>query len=401
MKFQEAALKFGFFTLGHVPKPLGLDTWPDGQEQARVNEWMEQAEAYERLGYDYIWVGEHHFMGEYTHMSAPDLYMAAVSQRTKRIRLGSAIFQLSTHHNHPARIAERLAWLDLLSNGRWEFGSGPAGIDEVAPVIAGVEGETERVTNEASEIWETCLRECVRMMAEDPYTGYDGKYLKMPPATIVPRVVQKPHPPLWRSGVRPGSFGRAARLGCGALMLAAFGPEAIRVGVNEYWDGIRAGITPIGQVSNPATAVSIHLHCAKTDEEAWARGRTGVDFFSWGITHAAKRVGQHGVHLNREMHAALAGGTFGSEVGMFNFSPTALIGSPATLRAKLREIEQTNADMVIFCQQVGDTPHEALMESMELVAEQVLPEFRDRDEAHQKWRSEQTAGIDVPIASTV
>jgi alkanesulfonate monooxygenase SsuD/methylene tetrahydromethanopterin reductase-like flavin-dependent oxidoreductase (luciferase family) len=393
-------VKFGFFSLGHVPKPLDRQTWADGQEQARVNEWLEQAEAYERLGYDYIWVGEHHFMGEYTHMSAPDLYMAAVSQRTKRIRLGSAITQLSTHHNHPARVAERMAWLDLLSNGRWEFGSGPAGIQEIRPVVYAVDGEVERVTKEAGEIWESNLRECVRMMTEDPYPGYDGKYLKMPPATVVPRVVQSPHPPLWRSVVRPGSYGKAARLGVGALMLAAFGVEQIRAGVTEYWDGIRAGIEPVGKVSNPATAVFIHMHCARTDADAQARGRTGIDFFSWGISHSAQRVGRSGVHLNRELHAALDAGTFDSSV-FFNFGPTALIGSPATLREMLRQVEQTNVDLVIFTHQVGETPHEALMESMELVAEQVLPEFRDREDAHTKWRAEQTADIPVPVSSTV
>jgi alkanesulfonate monooxygenase SsuD/methylene tetrahydromethanopterin reductase-like flavin-dependent oxidoreductase (luciferase family) len=393
-------MKFGFFSLGHVPKPLDSDTWEDGQEQARVNEWLDQAEAYERLGYDYIWVGEHHFAGEYTHMSAPDLYMAAVSQRTKRIRLGSAITQLSTHHNHPARVAERMAWLDLLSNGRWEFGSGPAGIHEIRPVVYGIDGEVERVTKESGEIWESNLRECVRMMTEDPYPGCDGKYLKMPPVTVVPRVVQKPHPPLWRSVLRPGSFANAARLGVGALMLAAFGPEQIRAGVNEYWQGVRAGIEPVGQVSNPATAVFIHMHCAKTDELAQARGRAGIDFFSWGITHSGQRIGQPNVHLNKEMHAALDAGTFDGNV-FLNFGPTALIGSPATLREMLRQVEQTNVDLVIFTHQVGETPHEALMESMELVAEQVLPEFRDRDEAHRKWRAEQVADIPVPISSTV
>jgi alkanesulfonate monooxygenase SsuD/methylene tetrahydromethanopterin reductase-like flavin-dependent oxidoreductase (luciferase family) len=393
-------MKFGFFSLGHVPKPLDAETWADGQEQERVNEWLEQAEAYERFGFDYIWVGEHHFMGEYTHMSAPDLYMAAVSQRTNRIRLGSAITHISTHHNHPARVAERMAWLDLLSNGRWEFGSGPAGIHEVRPIVYGVPGEIERVTHESGEIWEEGLRQCVRMMTEDPYPGYEGKYLKMPPATVVPRVVQKPHPPLWRSAVRPGAFAHTAQLGCGVLMLAAFGAEQVRSAVSEYWDGVRAGITPIGVQANPATAVFIHMHCAKTDEQAHARGRTGVDFFSWGISHAGARVGQSGVHLNRELHAALADGGFADQV-RFNFGPTALIGSPETLRERLREIEKTNVDMVVFTHQTGETPHEALMESIELVATEVVPEFRDREEVHAKWRAEQTADLSVPFESTV
>src|SRR5512138_935204 len=110
-------MQFGIFYEHQLPRP-----WAEGAELRLFQESLDQVELADRLGYDYAWEVEHHFLEEYSHSSAPEVFLAAASQRTKRIRLAHGIIQLTT--KHPARVAERVSTLDLLSHGRVEFGMG-------------------------------------------------------------------------------------------------------------------------------------------------------------------------------------------------------------------------------------------------------------------------------------
>src|SRR6476469_3925062 len=145
-------MKFGIFYELQLPRPWG----PDDERQLYQNA-LTQVELADRLGYDYAWEVEHHFLEEYSHSSAPEVFLGAASQRTKNIRLGHGIMQLTT--SHPAKVAERIAVLDLLSNGRVEFGSGEsASITELEPF--------EFTMEEKRAIWEDALR-CVVPMFRD------------------------------------------------------------------------------------------------------------------------------------------------------------------------------------------------------------------------------------------
>src|SRR5918996_2032371 len=112
-------MRFGVFYELQLPKP-----WQEGDERRLFHEALDQVALADRLGFDYAWEVEHHFLDEYSHSSAPEVFLAACSQRTKRIRLGHGIVQMPPRFNHPARVAERIATLDLVSNGRVEFGTG-------------------------------------------------------------------------------------------------------------------------------------------------------------------------------------------------------------------------------------------------------------------------------------
>src|SRR2546425_8776317 len=114
---ERRAMRFGIFYEHQLPRP-----WAPDSEYRLLLDSLEQIELADRLGYDYAWEVEHHFLEEYSHSSAPEVFLAAASQRTSRIRLGHGIVQLTT--NHPARVAERIATLDLVSHGRVEFGMG-------------------------------------------------------------------------------------------------------------------------------------------------------------------------------------------------------------------------------------------------------------------------------------
>ena len=116
-------MKFGIFYEHQLPRSAGAD-WDEDAERQLYQDALAQVELADRAGIDYVWEVEHHFLEEYSHSSAPEVFLAACSQRTKRIRLGHGITLMPPRYNHPARVAERIAALDLVSNGRVEWGTG-------------------------------------------------------------------------------------------------------------------------------------------------------------------------------------------------------------------------------------------------------------------------------------
>src|ERR687884_287124 len=122
-------MKFGLFYELQLPKPNDADTWDPDAERRVYHEALEQIELADQLGFDYVFEVEHHFLEEYSHSSAPEVFLAAASQRTRQIRLGHGIVLTPPGYNHPARVAERIAALDLVSHGRVEFGTGESSSD--------------------------------------------------------------------------------------------------------------------------------------------------------------------------------------------------------------------------------------------------------------------------------
>src|SRR5499426_2031843 len=166
-------MKFGINFQLQTPRPLDADQWHDEDELKIYHEALEQIEFADKLGYDYVFITEHHFLEEYCHSSAPEVFLAAAAARTKHIRLGHGIVQMPPRQNHPARVAERIAALDLVSRGRVEFGTGEgATTTEIGGFLT-----THQVKKQA---WEEATRECLRMMTTVPYPGYEGKYFSMP-----------------------------------------------------------------------------------------------------------------------------------------------------------------------------------------------------------------------------
>src|SRR5436190_11092960 len=162
-------MKFGLFYEHQLPKP-----WREGDEARLYREALEQVELADKLGFDYAWEVEHHFLDEYSHSSAPEVFLAACSQRTKRMRLGHGIVQMPPGFNHPVRVAERVATLDLLSGGRVEFGTGESS-SEAELGGFGIEPETKR------DQWREGLEVALRCMTESPFTGHQGASLTVPP----------------------------------------------------------------------------------------------------------------------------------------------------------------------------------------------------------------------------
>ena len=177
-------MRFGIFYEHQNPRP-----WEgERSEHALLRNALDQIELADRLGFDYVWEVEHHFLEEYSHSSAPEVFLAAASQRTERIRLGHGIVQIPPAVNHPARVAERVATLDLVSNGRVDFGTGESS--------SGAELGGYLVDRQAKRaMWEDAIDAITRMFVEEPFAGWDSEFIQMPPRNVVPKPLQKPPPP--------------------------------------------------------------------------------------------------------------------------------------------------------------------------------------------------------------
>jgi alkanesulfonate monooxygenase SsuD/methylene tetrahydromethanopterin reductase-like flavin-dependent oxidoreductase (luciferase family) len=397
-------MKFGLLYEMQLPRPLDSDQWHTDDEYRMVKETLEQIEAADRLGFDYVFFVEHHFLEEYSISSAPEIMLAAAAARTRKVRLGHGIIQMPPRQNHPARVAERIATLDLVSDGRVEFGTGEGA---TTTELAGFGTEH----SEKKEAWEEATRECLRMMSETPYPGYEGTYFSMPERNLIPKPLQQPHPPVWVAAARRETAMIAARLGMGAIGFGFETPEEADERVARYWDLIRRCRAPIGKAMNPALVTVGNMLCAESDDVAVERGLEGAQFFgfSLGWTHGPVKHGRD--HVYREFRQRQAAtGEAATALEPADESARALyragrrglfIGSPDYIRENLRAYERSHMDAVLFFVQCGPRRHEHIMESMELFGKRVLPEFVDRHSEHQKWRAEQLQGARFPVNSSI
>lgn len=366
-------MKFGIFIDLQLPRP-----WQEGDESRLFQEALEQVELADRLGIDYVWVQEHHFLEEYCHSAAPEVFLAACTQRTKNIRLGHGIVVMSPRFNHPARVAERLATLDILSGGRVEWGTGESG-SRMELEGFGVDFVDKR------PMWAEAVREAAKMMCMSPYPGFEGKYFSMPHRNVIPKPLQKPHPPLWGACSNRDSLNLAAQLGIGGLTFAFVNASEAKFWVDEYYETFKTNCRPIGQAVNPNVAMLSGFMCHPDPETALRRGQEGAQFFAFGLGH----YWRDGIHIPGQTDVW----------GDFKKKPaTAMeqmererkkagmrgIGSPQQLIDNFRELEDAGVDQLIFLQQSGNYRHEHICESMELFAAQVLPQFKERDAIREK-----------------
>ena len=378
-------MKFGIFYEHQLPRP-----WEERSEQQLISDALDQVELADRLGIQYVWEVEHHFLEEYSHSSAPEIFLAACSQRTTNIRLGHGIIQTAPQYNHPARTAERVATLDLVSNGRVEFGSGESG-SEAELGGFGIDPAVKR------EAWLEGLEVAIRCMTEAPFTGVDGQFVQMPPRNVVPKPVQKPHPPLWVACSRRDTILLAAEKGIGALSFAFIEPEDAREWVQDYEDTLRDRCVPVGQAINPQVACVTPMMCARDEQQAIARGLEGANFFGYSLAHYyvfgehvpaqtnvweefQERRGKMG--YSPEAAIAAAQQTLGAKAAAGDQTGLrGAVGTPDQLREFFRRYEDAGVDQLIFVLQAGRNRHEHIMESLELFGTEVLPEFIERDEA--------------------
>src|SRR6516165_6053710 len=265
---EEREMKFGIFYELQLPRP-----WTPEGEFTLYQNALDQVELADRLGYDFAWEVEHHFLEEYSHSPAPEVFLAAASQRTKQIRLAHGIMQLTTVH--PARVAERIAALDLVSRGRVEFGMGEsASITELEPF--------DRDFKEKRAVWEDAVRAVIPMFREGG-CEYHGTHFDFPLRNVVPKPLQKPHPPLWVACSQLDTIEMAGRRGLGALAFQFLSADAAHAWVHAYYNAYTKRLDKLTDyVTNPNIALTSYCMCAETDEEARRRA-DGIRFFQFAL----------------------------------------------------------------------------------------------------------------------
>jgi alkanesulfonate monooxygenase SsuD/methylene tetrahydromethanopterin reductase-like flavin-dependent oxidoreductase (luciferase family) len=358
-------MKFGIFYEHQLPRP-----WTEGLEQKLFQDALSQVELADQIGIDHAWEVEHHFLEEYSHSSVPEVFLAAASQRTKRIRLGHGIKLMPPNYNHPARIAEEIATLDLVSNGRVDWGTGESAS----------RAELEGFNIDPAErraMWRETTEQVANMLAMDPYPGFQGKYFSMPMRNIVPKPVQKPHPPIWVACSNRDTIHLAAQLGIGALTFAFIDPEEAKHWVTDYYETFKRECVPIGHTVNPNIAMVSSFSCNANEQEAIRRGTDGFRFFQFALGHhynfGQHKPGRTNIWAMYEAvrdqlgYEALGGGAGG-------------IGTPAQLREHLRKFSNAGVDQAVFIQQGGKNKHEDICEDLSLFAKEVMPEFHENEE---------------------
>jgi alkanesulfonate monooxygenase SsuD/methylene tetrahydromethanopterin reductase-like flavin-dependent oxidoreductase (luciferase family) len=370
-------MKFGGFYEHQLPRP-----WASDSEHTLLKNALEQAVLSDQCGYDYVWATEHHFLEEYAHSSAPEVFLAAVSQRTKNIRIGHGIVQTPPHINHPARIAERIATLDLLSDGRVEFGTGAGATETELGGFLVPQAEKKNMQLEG-------MRVAVRMLVESPFTGYDGQFVKVPARNVVPKPLQKPHPPLWMACSRRESIIQAAKLGMGALTFSFVSPEEARQWVKDYYHVIENECEPLGYAVNPNFAVAAPFLCDRDQKRVEQIGAESYGFFLYGLGHYSF-FGEHRPAMTDIWEEFK---NHPKEFAPPEGRTQDCVGTPAMLRERLRDFEQAGIDQVLCISQAGKIPHDLLCSSIELFSKEVLPEFKERDLANATKQSERRARI--------
>ena len=367
-------MKFGIFYEHQLPRP-----WHERSEYELLQHSLAEVELADRLGYDYAWEVEHHFLEEYSHSSAPEVFLAAASQRTQRIRLAHGIIQLTT--NHPARVAERVSTLDLLSHGRVDLGIGEgSSVTELHPF--------GRRFRDKRAVWEEAVRAFIPMFRDAPWE-FHGEYFDFPLRNVLPKPLQKPHPPLWVACSQLETIEMAGRRGMGALGFQFISADMAHAWVNAYYNAfVKRQEKLTDYATNPNIALVSGFMCAETDEEA-LRKADGWTFFQFALRFYASRgepVKPGEVNLWEEYQ-----GWKETPQGQ-KARTTGLVGSPETLRRKLRKFESSNIDQVILLNQAGKNTHEDICQSLELFASEVMPEFQERDAEHQAWKAAVLSG---------
>src|ERR1700733_9337586 len=213
-------MKFGLLYEMETPRP-----WDALSEYTIYWQALAQIDYADRSGIDYVREVEHHFLEEYSHSSAPEVFYGAVSQRTKNIRIAHGVRLTPFNFNHPIQLAEECAVLDILSNGRAELGTGRSTTSQELDGFGVDYDRTREEMREAQEI-------IVKAWTEE-YLEYDGKLLKIPPRRVVPKPIQKPHPPMWMACVAPDSYQMAGDRGLGVLSFS-LNWEFVQHAVSDY-----------------------------------------------------------------------------------------------------------------------------------------------------------------------
>jgi alkanesulfonate monooxygenase SsuD/methylene tetrahydromethanopterin reductase-like flavin-dependent oxidoreductase (luciferase family) len=338
------------------------------EKEARLfRECVQQARLADEIGYHCVWEVEHHGLYEYSHSSAPEVFLSFVAAQTNRIRLGHGCTLLPYRYNHPIRIAERIATLDILSNGRVNWGTARSG---------------SRVEQEAFEVdkstlydeWREALEMIPKMWNPGPFS-YKGRFFNIPPTYIVPTPLQKPHPPIFAACSKPEDARFVGTLGIGALNLATYRGEVLAGHVRDYRDAI-ATSTPTGAMVTNHFACSAACLVLTDDQKACRHGLRGAMYFTQALLHyyrGERPVGA--IPIKKDFLPDEYVQDFMRVRTAPHSQLSSVIGDPHAARESVQRFADAGVDELMLVMQAGTTTHEMVLESIRTFGEKVMPYF--------------------------
>ena len=373
-------MKFGMFYELQMPKP-----WSDNAEYNTLWQAVEQVSYAEEMGFERVWLVEHHFLTEFAHSSAPEVTLAIMAERTKKMRLGFGVVLAPVHH--PLHVAARTATLDIFSNGRVDVGVGRTkGPYQLTPFGTDV-SQTQSMMVETLE--------CLTGMWTQEVFSHEGENWTIPPREVIPKPLQKPHPPLWMACTQEDTFRMAGELGLGCLVNTLGGVDKTRGLVNTYFSAIE-GANPVGSYVNKQVVASTIGFCDEKDQRAREKGAgvagwylnqsrqrftlewSGVDpslvpaEYQFYVQGGATRGGGPAQAVDPQQQRPptpdelLAGGGY-------------CVGDPDACIRVIEEFESMGVDEIMPIFQAGYATHEEVMNSIRLFGKYVIPHFREKE----------------------
>ena len=365
-------------------------------------ETVAQAAAADRAGFNCWWQVEHHCTPDFSYSSCPEMVLQAIAAGTERLRLGHAGVLAPFKINHPLRAAERAALLDNLSGGRLEVGLARSG---------GREWETFNVSEESSVDDLVELTELLPRAWQDEAFSWNGKHWTVPERTVLPKPVQRPHPPLWHTCSSPPSFERAGRMGVGVLATTLFAPiDALESMTQGYRTAI-AELEPNGRTVNEQTAVATFVHVNRSEKQAVMSGapRSALWYVSSAprVFNVPREIFYQAIRgqtdprsrpstialTEREvpdpadtsdpnpvvslMKREFAGEEISNEevFETIRHIDSVIVGDIRTCMRKMERFRDIGMNRLMCLVQMGEVPHEAVMETIALIGETCIPRF--------------------------
>jgi alkanesulfonate monooxygenase SsuD/methylene tetrahydromethanopterin reductase-like flavin-dependent oxidoreductase (luciferase family) len=363
-------MRIGLFYQIQVPKP-----WTPESEAQRIYEALEQIPYAEQQGFESVWFSEHHFRPVWSHNSAPDLTLAAVSQRTSRIRLGIGVVLAPIHH--PLHVAARMATLDILSHGRVDVGLGRTGYPyQLTPY-----GSDLRDTR---GMWQEFADVLPRIWTQET-VSYDGEYFQIPPREVLPKPLQKPHPPLWSACGSDETARQTGNLGMGGLFGSEGGPDRVGQLMQIYQDALQRN----GVAHGRRTALMTAGFCHEDPKVAAERGTELVDWYLeqqrerarlvWRDYDPATVPPDYQSYYARDQR--LAAGPHPGELTPQEVQAegrTFCVGTPADCIRFIELYEALGIEEVFLLCAIGPAHHQEVLNTIRLFGEQVIPYFQTR-----------------------
>jgi alkanesulfonate monooxygenase SsuD/methylene tetrahydromethanopterin reductase-like flavin-dependent oxidoreductase (luciferase family) len=378
-------MEFGLFLGGHVPKAWS-DTNADA-EHDRIMSELALCETADQHAWKYAWFTEHHFLAEYSHISANEVLMPYLAGRTERIHVGSGIINITPPVNHPARVAERVAMIDHVSGGRFEFGTGRGSSTTEQAGFGITDPELTK------DMFDEAIVEFKRMWSDEEYS-FDGRFFSMPTRNVLPKPYVKPHPPMWVAAGNPGTFEKAAKMGLGVLCFTGGSPEKMRPLVELYKETI-ADADPVGEYVNDNVAVTTSFMCLEDRDEArdWmtrsGNGRQQSLVFHYLDTFPKPE-------WVPEWPNEIPDPTLEQIDAGFR-SGAAIVGTPDDCAEALSMWQAIGVDQIIMGPSGSTYPHDLMERAVKLFGDEVIPRF-DTDPEHSTSRYRRLAAEKMGLA---